>query len=55
MQITLEIKKTGFAQNQLIYPFCDKSKIFAQMFNQKTFTTDNLNKIRSLGFVILYK
>jgi hypothetical protein len=55
MQITLLIKKTGFAQNQLVYPFCDKSKIFAQMFNQKTFTPDNLSMIKSLGFTIIYK
>ena len=55
MQITLLIKKTGFANNQLIYPFCDKSKIFAAMFNQKTFSQNNLNQIKALGFVIIYK
>jgi hypothetical protein len=55
MQITLLIKKTGFANNQLIYPACDKSKILAAMFNQKTFTQDNLNQIKALGFVIFYK
>jgi len=55
MQITLLIKKTGFANNQLIYPNCEKSKIFAAIFNQKTFTQDNLNQIKALGFAIIYK
>ena len=54
-QILLKIKKTGFAQNQLTYPFCEKSKILAEIFGQKTFTRDNLEKIKALGFAILYK
>ena len=55
MQITLLIKKTGFGSNQLVYPFCAKAKTFAKIFNQKTFTKENLNDIKSLGFVIIYK
>jgi hypothetical protein len=55
MQIILEIKKTGFANNQVIYPVCAKSKTFAQMLDQKSFTQENLQQIKSLGFVIIYK
>jgi hypothetical protein len=54
MEITLLIKKTGFANNQLIYPACEKSKIFAAMYNQKTFTRENITQIENLGFSIDY-
>ena len=53
--ITLLAKKTGFGNNQLIYPFCEKAKIFASMYGQKTFTQDNLQDIKKLGFGLIYK
>jgi len=52
MQITLLAKKTGFGCNKLIYPACEKSKIFAAMLGQKTFTGENLAQIEGLGFTI---
>lgn len=55
MIITLLVKKTGWGQNQLIYPACDKSKTFSKIYSQKTFTQENLQDIKSLGFSIIYK
>lgn len=53
MEILVEVK-TVYG-NQVIYPACDKSRIFAEMLNQKTLTHRDLCKIESLGFTIKQK
>lgn len=37
----------------LIYPHCDKSKVFAQMMNTKTLTPFHLQSIRQLGYEVV--
>lgn len=53
MQITIEVKNVY--GKQTIYPACEKSEIFASMLGQKTLTTSDLTKIKSLGFEVVQK
>lgn len=41
--------------NELIYPACDDSRVFAELIGQKTLTTQDLRKIRSLGYEVEVK
>ncbi len=53
-QTNLEIKvilKTVYGRD-CIYPACEKAKIFAEMLNQKTLTTREINYIKKLGYTI---
>lgn len=53
LTITIE-DKLVFGQVKY-YPACPKSKTFADMLGQTTFTTQNLKHILLLGYTIKYK
>ena len=46
--LKVEIKNTY--GNKLIYPVCNTSKIFAQITNTKTLTSEVIEKIKLLGY-----
>lgn len=48
MKIKLD-KKNHFG-NELLYPACDASRIFAHMLQQKSLTRENVESIAKLGF-----
>lgn len=50
MKIIVKIKNVF--GNELIYPICDKAKLFVKMVNQKTLTKHDLIIIVQLGFEI---
>ena len=50
MEIQIEIKNI-YGENKF-YPICEKSKIFADLLEQKTLTKRDLEKIKKLGFQI---
>ena len=41
--------------NDLIYPVCANSRIFAELTGKKTLSREDLNKISRLGFRIAYQ
>jgi hypothetical protein len=49
-EITVQVK-TVYG-NELVYPVCDKAKLFAQIAGSKTLTTDCLLAIVKLGYTI---
>lgn len=51
MEIT--IKHKNVYGNDLIYPVCDKAKIFASIANTKTLSIRDLALIKSLGYAVL--
>ncbi len=53
MQITVAIKNVY--GNNLAYPVCEKAKLFAQLGGARTLTKSSLDKIESLGYVVLLK
>jgi len=53
MTITVEIKIV-YGQ-QLIYPACEKSNIFAGIAGKKTLSKADLANIRALGFTVAIK
>tara|TARA_R110000787_G_scaffold96662_3_gene200147 strand:- start:244 stop:597 length:354 start_codon:yes stop_codon:yes gene_type:complete len=50
MKITVEIK-TVYGK-QLIYPVCENAYAFASLTKKKTFSLDNVDEIKKLGFRI---
>lgn len=38
--------------NELIYPVCEKAKIFAQLARKKTLDTYDLKLIKALGYAV---
>lgn len=50
MQVLVEFK-TVYGQ-QLIYPACEKSRLFAAMANQKTLTQREVDLIKRLGYTV---
>lgn len=50
MNIKVQFKRVY--GNELIYPVCDKSKIFAQMLNAKTLTSNTIRYIKDLGYTV---
>ena len=38
--------------NRVVYPVCDKAKIFAQLAGHSTLTSATLDGIRRLGYLI---
>jgi len=49
---TITFKEKSVYGRTLIYPECEKSKIFAKLLSTKTFNMDQLNTIESLGYKI---
>lgn len=50
MKITVR-KDKNYGQ-EVIYPVCDKAKIFAEMLKTKTLTPSSLEYIRDLGIYV---
>jgi len=50
MQITVKIKNVY--GNDLVYPICEKSKIFALISGNKTLTDETIQLIKELGYGI---
>lgn len=38
--------------NQMIYPLCERAKLFASMVGQKTLTMRDIEHIKKLGFSV---
>jgi len=47
---TIKIKIKKVYGEYKIYPVCEKGKVFCELLKQKTFTQNNINKIKDLGF-----
>ena len=41
--------------NDLIYPACDDSNVFAELIGQKTLTTSDIRKIKAIGYEVEVK
>lgn len=50
MNIKVRIK--NIYGNDLIYPVCDKAKYFAAIAKKKTFSKDDIQNIKKLGFEV---
>lgn len=37
---------------EFIYPICEQAKVLASLVNQKTFTREDIKKIKELGYRI---
>lgn len=46
------VKNKNVYGNELIYPVCEKAKIFAEIANTKTLSLRDLARIKLLGFVV---
>jgi hypothetical protein len=53
MKIVLTIKNVY--GNDLIYPICEKAKLFVSLIGKKTFATNDLSVIERLGYKIIYQ
>ena len=51
MEKILYVKKKNVYGNELIYPVCKDAKLFANLTKQKTLSTDDIARIKSLGYV----
>ena len=52
MQQVIKFKEKSVYGRILIYPVCDKATTFAQLLSTKTFTMQQLNTIKTLGYFI---
>ena len=52
MQMKITVRKDKNYGQEVIYPVCDRAKIFAEMLKTKTLTQSSLEYIRDLGFYI---
>lgn len=50
MEIQVTIKQVY--GNELIYPVCNKAKLFARIKGQKTITPNDIQLIKELGYLI---
>lgn len=41
--------------NELIYPVCEKAKLFSQLCGGKTFSPTNIRAIKALGYTVEVK
>lgn len=48
----IEIRIQNVYGNDLIYPVCDKAKVFASMLGTKTLTRSAIDHIKRLGYEI---
>jgi hypothetical protein len=51
MDKILYVKKKNVYGNELVYPVCKDAKLFANLTKQKTLSTDDIARIKSLGYV----
>ena len=47
---TLKVKIKNVYGNEMIYPVCEDSKVFANLTNSKTLTEQSRRLIKSLGY-----
>lgn len=52
--MSIRIQKRSVYGNDLVYPICDKAKLFAEIAEQKTLTPRVLMLIQSLGYSLEY-
>jgi len=50
MNITVSIKNVY--GNEMIYPVCDRSKLFVDLIGKKTFSKRDIELIKKLGYTI---
>lgn len=50
----VSVKERSVYGNTLVYPNCEKSKLFAQLIGVKTFNATQLDLIRALGYDVEY-
>lgn len=50
MKIQVKIKQVY--GNEMIYPVCEKAKVFCEMVGQKTLTSATIQGIKKLGYEI---
>lgn len=50
MKIQITVKNVY--GNELIYPVCEKAKAFCELTNKKTFSCNDISKIKQLGFEV---
>tara|TARA_A100000172_G_scaffold80915_1_gene71897 strand:+ start:1801 stop:1974 length:174 start_codon:yes stop_codon:yes gene_type:complete len=48
--MNLIVKKKNVYGNDLVYPVCDKSKLFAYISGNKTLLPNVINAIKELGY-----
>lgn len=53
MKITIEIKEVYGAG--LVYPVCEKAKLFARLINKKTLPHEAIQIIKALGYTVNVK
>ena len=53
METTIKVRIKTVYGNTLIYPICDKAKIFAELKGQKTLTSQDIARIKSLGYSVV--
>lgn len=53
MKIIVQIKNVY--GNELIYPICDNAKLFTSLTGKQTLSLGDINKIKSLGYVVEVK
>ena len=51
MERILYVKKKNVYGNELVYPVCKDARLFANLTKQKTLNTDDIARIKSLGYV----
>ncbi len=51
---TIHVKEKNVYGNDLVYPVCDKAKLFAQIAGSKTLTEQTLTCIVKMGFMVDY-
>ena len=51
MEKILYVKKKNVYGNELVYPVCKDAKLFVNLLKQETFTSDDIARIKSLGYV----
>ena len=51
MDKILYVKKKNVYGNELVYPICKDAKLFVNLLKQETFTSDDIARIKSLGYV----
>ena len=51
MDKILYVKKKNVYGNELVYPVCKDARLFANLTKQKTLSTDDIARIKSLGYV----
>ena len=51
MDKILYVKKINVYGNELVYPVCKDAKLFANLSKKKSSSTDDIARIKSLGYV----